>query len=225
MLPRGQFDIGEMPRFGLTQFANRFPVQTQHPEIQISGDVGQDLTIMGEFSRLPLSQIVADFHCVTTWSSIGLKWEGVLFKDVFERLIEPLAKPHEEAQFVILKAQDGARTSLPLGDLMKSNLILATRLNDEPLSETHGAPVRLVAPDHYGYKSIKHLNRLSFHVENPGYRPSGFRFMEHPRARVAYEERGQFISGWLLRHAYRPLIKPTIKLFERARNRRLKELS
>ncbi len=180
---------------------------------------------MGEFSRLPLSQIVADFHCVTTWSSIGLKWEGVLFKDVFERLIEPLAKPHEEAQFVILKAQDGARTSLPLGDLMKSNLILATRLNDEPLSETHGAPVRLVAPDHYGYKSIKHLNRLSFHVENPGYRPSGFRFMEHPRARVAYEERGQFISGWLLRHAYRPLIKPTIKLFERARNRRLKELS
>ncbi len=225
MLPRGQFDIGEMPRFGLTQFANRFPVQTQNPEIQISGDVAQNLTIMNELSRLPMSSIVADFHCVTTWSSIDLKWEGILFKDVFERLIEPLAKPQKEAQFVILKAQDGARTSLPLSDLLKKNVILATRLNDEPLSETHGAPVRLVAPDHYGYKNLKHLNRLSFHVENPGYRPSGFRFMEHPRARVAHEERGQFFPGWLLRHAYRPLIRPTIKLFERATKRRSKEHS
>ena len=214
MLPKGQYDIGKMPKFGLTKFANRFPTQTERPQLHISGDVAQGILIEKELDDLPRTEIVADFHCVTTWSSLGLKWEGVLFKDVFEKLIVPMAKPDNEARFVILKAQDGARTSLPLGDLMNKNVILADRLNDQPLTEEHGAPLRLVAPDHYGYKNLKYINRIAFYIKNPGYRPSAFRFMEHPRGRVAYEERGQFFPGWFLRYAYKPLIKPTIALFE-----------
>ncbi|WP_122073046.1 molybdopterin-dependent oxidoreductase [Pseudophaeobacter sp. EL27] len=216
VLPKGQFDIGDMPRFGLSQFADRFPAQTQCPQLQVSGDMRQEITIGPELSELPQTQVVADFHCVTTWSSLNLKWEGVLFKDVFEHFVQPLGMPDKQARFVILRGQDGDKTSLPLDDLLKSNVILATRLNDEPLSMAHGAPLRLVAPDHYGYKSIKYLNRMSLHVENPGYRPSGFRFMEHPRARVSFEERGQFFPGWFLRYSYRPLIKPTAKLFANA---------
>jgi hypothetical protein len=39
--------------------------------------------------------------------------------------------------------------------------------------------------------------------------------MSHPRARVADEERGQWLPGWLLRYLYRPLVRPTIARFER----------
>ena len=216
MLPKGQYDIGEMPRFGLTQFAHRFPQYPHTPEISISGDVRQKVILGQDLAALPRSQITADFHCVTTWSSLALRWEGVLFKDVYEQFIQPRAMPAKDADFVILKGQDGARTSLPLWDLLRDNVILADHMNGAPLTIEHGAPLRLVVPDHYGYKSVKYLNRISLHSANPGYRPSGFRFMEHPRARVAHEERGQFFPGWLLRYAYKPLVNPTKRLFARA---------
>lgn len=223
-LPKGQFDIGKMPRFGLTKFANRFPAQTDKPELLITGDVKRDIILDEELLAIQRTEIVADFHCVTTWSSLGLRWQGILFRDVFEQLILPNAWPDDKVSFVILKAQDGARTSLPLRDLLQDNVILADRLNDKPLSESHGAPIRLIAPDHYGYKNLKYVNRIELHVKNPGYRPSGFRFMEHLRARVAYEERGNFFPGWVLRYAYKPLIGPTARLFAKATKDRCRNI-
>ena len=40
--------------------------------------------------------------------------------------------------------------------------------------------------------------------------------MDHERARVAYEERGRFISGWILRYLYRPLIAPAIRRMDKS---------
>jgi len=216
MLPKGQYNIGEMPRFGLTQFASRFPSQTKHSRISISGNVENEITFSKEISTLPRSQITADFHCVTTWSSLAQKWEGYLFRDFFHNLIKPIVKPADEARFIVLRSQDGARTSFPLTDLLADNIILADSLNGQALSIEHGAPLRLVASDHYGYKSIKYLNRIEFRDNANGYRPSGFWFMEHPRARVAHEERGRFFPGWMLRYLYRPLVKPTRNRFRQA---------
>jgi len=95
-------------------------------------------------------------------------------------------------------------------------VLLADRLDGEPLSIAHGAPLRLVAPAHYGYKSVKHVNRIEFWRDSRHYRPVGFRFMVHPRARVAREERGRWIPGWALRYLYRPLVRPTASRFERS---------
>jgi len=80
--------------------------------------------------------------------------------------------------------------------------------------------VRLIAPAHYGYKSVKHLSRIEFRNEEDGYRASGFRFMDHPRARVALEERGRGVPGWLLRRLYRPLISDTVARFAKAMTER-----
>jgi DMSO/TMAO reductase YedYZ molybdopterin-dependent catalytic subunit len=107
-----------------------------------------------------------------------------------------------------------------LEDLLAQDVLLADRLNGEPIPVDHGAPLRLIAPAHYGYKSIKHLARIEFRRPDEGYRVSGFRFMDHPRARVALEERGRLVPGWLLRHLYRPLIPGTVSRFANAsRNR------
>lgn len=96
------------------------------------------------------------------------------------------------------------------------DVMIADKLNGEALTIAHGAPLRLVAPAHFAYKSPKHLNRIEFLTSDKGYRPAKFRFMEHPRARVAQEERGIGVPGWALRYAYKPLIKPTIRRFEKA---------
>jgi DMSO/TMAO reductase YedYZ molybdopterin-dependent catalytic subunit len=128
----------------------------------------------------------------------------------------PQAAPRQGAGFVVLRAQDGYRSCLLLEDLLAADVLLADALNGQPLPIEHGAPLRLVAPAHYGYKSVKHLSRIEFCFDDRGYRPAAFRFMEHPRARVAFEERGRWIAGWLLRFLYRPLVGVTITRFDKA---------
>lgn len=215
-LPTGQREIESFPRFGLTPFAVRFPKETATAKIRITGDVETAIDISEELALIERVEQCSDFHCVTTWTRRALQWSGIRFSDFYQKIVVPLAAPTPDATFVVLRGQDGARTSLPLEDLLAPDVLLADRLDGQPLPIEHGAPLRLVAPAHYGYKSVKHLNRIEFWLGSANYRPFGLRFMVHPRARVAKEERGQWVPGWLLRYLYRPLIRPTVSRFERA---------
>lgn len=218
-LPRGQHERSDFPRFGLSRFADRFPRETDRIHLQIAGDIAEPITVADEFDRLPHVDQTSDFHCVTTWSRRALRWSGVPFAEFFRQLIVPRARPHADATFVILRCQDGYAVSLPLADLMADGVLLADRLDGEPLTIAHGAPLRLVAPAHYGYKNAKHLRGVEFWRDDRNYRPAAFRFMDHARARVALEERGRGAPGWVFRILYRPLVSPTIRRFRRALER------
>jgi DMSO/TMAO reductase YedYZ molybdopterin-dependent catalytic subunit len=218
-LPPGQHEIGAFPRFGLYRFATRFPQETSRIQLRISGDVVVSCTIAGELASLPRVQRTSDFHCVTTWTRRSLRWSGFRFADFFQRIAVPLAQPEHDSTVVILRGQDGYATALPLEDLLADSVLLADTLDDQPLSLAHGAPLRLVAPDHYGYKSVKHLAAVEFWRDARHYRAAAFRFMDHPRARVASEERGRGLPGPVLRWLYRPLVGPTIRHFQRALDR------
>lgn len=215
-LPPGQRETADFPRFGLTQFAGRFPSQTIRPSLQVIGLVDSDLSLDDPLQQLPRIEQTSDFHCVTTWSRRSLRWSGVRFADFFERVVRPRARPNAAATLVALRGQDGARTAMQLEDLLSSDVLLADTLDGAPLSVDHGAPLRLIAPQHYGYKSIKHLSRIEFRLPSSGYRVSALTFMDHPRARAAHEERGRYFPGWLLRYAYRPLVRGTTALFQKA---------
>jgi len=214
-LPKGQKAIPEMPRFGLSQFSSRFPAESDRIQITISGKVKNNITVETELENLSLTEQYSDFHCVTTWSHQSIHWSGYKFKDFYHQIVQPLAHPDDDATILILKGQDGARTSMLLEDTLAEDVLLVTSMNQEKLPVKHGGPIRLVAPAHYGYKSIKYLNRIELHRDYSLFKPSSFRFMDHPRARVKHEERGKWIPGWILRHLYRPLVGPTIRLFER----------
>jgi DMSO/TMAO reductase YedYZ molybdopterin-dependent catalytic subunit len=215
-LPPGQREIESFPRFGLIPFAARFPTAIETAKIKIAGDVETPVEVGKELELVERVEQCSDFHCVTTWTRRALQWSGIRFSDFYQQIVVPLARPSPDANFVVLRGQDGARTSLPLDDLLAPDVLLADRLDGQPLPIEHGAPLRLVAPAHYGYKSVKHVNRIEFWLSSANYRPVGLRFMVHPRARVAKEERGQWVPGWLLRYLYRPLIRPTASRFERA---------
>lgn len=215
-LPPGQRETADFPRFGLTQFAGRFPSQTTRPTLQVIGLVDSELSLDDPLQQLPRIEQTSDFHCVTTWSRRSLRWSGVRFADFFERVVRPQARPNAAATLVALRGQDGARTAMQLEDLLSPDVLLADTFDGAPLSVDHGAPLRLIAPQHYGYKSIKHLSRIEFRLPSSGYRVSALTFMDHPRARVAHEERGRYFPGWLLRYAYRPLVRGTVALFQKA---------
>ncbi len=216
-LPPGQREIDQFPRFGLSKYARRFRTEFEPFELVVSGDVQNPITVRtDDLESLPRVQQKSDFHCVTTWTKKGLIWNGFRFSDFYRALVQPKAQPSEQMEVVIFKSQDGFRASLPLTDLLSTDVLLADTLDGTPLSAKHGAPLRLVAPAHYGYKNVKHLNAIELWHDESRFRAPAFRFMNHPRARVAFEERGRGVPGWLLRILYRPLVKPTIRQFERA---------
>lgn len=216
ILPPGQRDSPDFPRFGLSKFASRFPRQTSRIDLEVICDVGEELQLEDALAGLPRVEQVSDFHCVATWTHRGLRWGGVRFVDFYEQVLMPQARPLLGATLVGLRAQDGARTAMRLEDLLAPEVLLADTLGGERLSVAHGAPMRLVAPAHYAYKSVKHLSRIEFMARDVEYPVSGFRFMDHPRARVGLEERGRVFPGWLLRWVYRPLIRGTVARFGRS---------
>lgn len=205
-LPPGQRAVEDFPRFGLFEFAARI-ADPHAATLVVCGDTGLAATV-----PLPLPaglervEQVSDFHCVTTWSRRAVRWGGVRFTDFYERLVLPQACPLRGATLVALRGQDAYVTTLPLDDLLAADVLLADQLDGAPLTLAHGAPLRLVAPAHYGYKSVKHLYAIEFWRDARAFRTAAFGFMDHPRARVAHEERSRYFPGPLLRPFYRSLV-------------------
>lgn len=212
-LPPGQRAREDFPRFGLPKYADRMPDDPIFRGLNIGGDavdaVTLDPTTFFTASRI---EQTSDFHCVTTWSYLNARWSGFRFADLFERLLAPHLHPGASVRLVVFRCGDGYRTALPIDDVTADDVLLADRLANSPLSLEHGAPLRLVAPAHYGYKNAKHIVGIDLWTDEQAFRKPGLaHYMDHPRGRVALEERGRVAPGWLLRVLYRRLIEPTVR--------------
>jgi len=113
-----------------------------------------------EFLKLPKVASVSDFHCVTGWSKLDNRWEGVAFKTIFN-----MVKPLKKARYVTVVAEANYTTSLPLEELLENDVLLAYGHDDKPLAPEHGGPLRLVVPKKYAYKSAKWVRKLRFTEE------------------------------------------------------------
>jgi DMSO/TMAO reductase YedYZ molybdopterin-dependent catalytic subunit len=219
-LPPGQRAIDDFPRFGVLAYAGRLPKMPAVPELQLlAKDESWTTLRVDDLGALQRKELVADFHCVTSWSRCGLRWSGYSFKEFYERLVVPLVRPEADDRFVELTALDGYRTSVLLADLLEENVLLADRLDGGQLSLEHGAPFRLVAPDLYAYKSVKHVSRIRLRKEfRRGL--ADRQTLAHPRGRVALEERGRGLPGPVYRVIYRALIPATLWYYRRYGTRR-----
>jgi len=214
MFPPGQKYRSDFPRFGLPKYASRFPqtLDDRSVDIKINGtdyckiDLASNL-----FTRYTINR---DFHCVTTWSYSGAEWEGIRFLDIYNSLEN--SSEVLTCTSAVLYSQDGYKSTLLLEDLLKDDVLVADKLNGQPLSIEHGAPHRLVAPEHYGYKNVKHLSRIELHTELPVVKRGIDAFLDHPRGRVAFEERSRWVPGVVLRYVYRWLVEGTVRDFKKA---------
>jgi len=113
-----------------------------------------------EFLKLPKTVSTSDFHCVTGWSRLDNKWEGVAFKTITD-----MVNTSEDARYVTVVCEEGYTTSLPLKDSLDDDVLLAYKFDDKPLEPEHGGPLRLVVPKKYAYKSAKWVRKLRFTAE------------------------------------------------------------
>ena len=114
---------------------------------------------------------------------------------------------------------DGYRSVVLVEDALADGVLLAERLDGRPLGADHGAPVRLVSPDQYGYVSTKHLCRIEVHTGEPPDRRASRRhgrlFRVSPAGEGLEEERHGSLPGWLVRPLYRAIKGPVLYLCTR----------
>ena len=149
-------------------------------------------------------------RCVEGWSMV-LPWQGVPLADVIKRF-----KPNSRARYVAFTtlaepdqmpgirypALDWPyREGLRLDEAMNPLTLLATGLYGKDLPNQNGAPLRLVVPWKYGFKSIKSIVRIHFTEQMPvtswnQSQPSEYGFysnvnpdVDHPRWSQASERR------------------------------------
>lgn len=110
-----------------------------------------------EFNALPQTEMVADIHCVTTWSKFDTRWRGVTVDALLAA-----AGLQAPTPWLLAHSLDGYSTNVPLADLVGGRAILATHFDDKPLAHEHGGPARLLVPHLYFWKSAKWVNALQF---------------------------------------------------------------
>ena len=115
------------------------------------------------FRDLPTETFTVDLHCVTRWSKLGTRWEGVSLDTI-------LAGLESDASYALASSYGDYTTNLPLKDLMNRQAWIAFRFNDEDLAPEHGGPARLLVPHLYLWKSAKWVRGITLIQEDqPGF--------------------------------------------------------
>jgi DMSO/TMAO reductase YedYZ molybdopterin-dependent catalytic subunit len=147
----------------------------QHPKLYSLEDI---LTL---FPQVDLSN---DIHCVTGWSKLDASWQGIRTRDIVKDV-----KIQENANYVILHAEEGWTTNLPIADFLKETSLLAHSFNNEPLTPEHGYPLRGVFPHLYFWKSAKWLRGIQFtEHDHPGFwERNGYHMKGDPWLELRYK--------------------------------------
>jgi DMSO/TMAO reductase YedYZ molybdopterin-dependent catalytic subunit len=117
-----------------------------------------------EIENMPITTENVRLTSVSGWT-VRANWQGVRFMEFLNRL-----KLKPTATHVNFESFGGYTTCLPLEELKKENVLLCYKVDDEYLEMEYGAPLRMLIPHKWGYKSIKGLSRITFTDRQiPGY--------------------------------------------------------
>ncbi|MEV4419707.1 molybdopterin-dependent oxidoreductase [Patulibacter sp. NPDC049589] len=112
---------------------------------------------LAELQALPRADQTSDFHCVTGWSVDDVRWGGVRFKD----LLAAVGPTSAAAALSFVSAEEDYFDMLTLEQASVDDAMLAYEMDGAPITRPHGAPVRLVMPQMYGYKGVKWVQRIT----------------------------------------------------------------
>lgn len=160
----------------VAKLAKDFP--TSPWSVEVSGLVNNPTTYsIEDFQKFEPEERIYRLRCVEAWSMV-IPWIGFplhkLLEEVqptaeakyvqFTTLYDPNTMPAQGAEFYNWPYVEGLRLDEAMHDLT----ILATGLYGQPLPNQNGAPIRLVVPWKYGFKSIKAIVK----IELVNYQPS-----------------------------------------------------
>ena len=122
--------------------------------LTVDGLVDETMNLtLEDLQSMPVNE-TERLKCVDGPSGTAV-WTGVRVRDVLDR-----AGLAPGAREVVFHGVDGYTSSLPIDYLQRGDVLLAWGMNHEPLPRDQGYPLRVVAPDKYGYKWVKFVYRV-----------------------------------------------------------------
>jgi methionine sulfoxide reductase catalytic subunit len=158
--------------------ANAHTLKPRPWSIAIEGHVAKPAVYQIEDFIKPhkLEDRVYRLRCVEAWSMV-IPWQGISLAEVvkrvqptsrakfieFQTLMDPVQMPGQRSRVLDWPYQEGLRMDEALHPLA----FLATGLYGKTLPNQNGAPIRLVVPWKYGFKSVKSIVKMRFVEEQP----------------------------------------------------------
>jgi DMSO/TMAO reductase YedYZ molybdopterin-dependent catalytic subunit len=136
--------VASVNGFTLYTVTNGYPSFSANGyRLTIDGLVNKPLTLtIDEILRMPSVTETRFYQCVTGWAVPNAKWTGIRLSSLLDAV-----QPHANAHALTLYSFDGTYTeSLTMQQARHSDVLLAYKLMDQPLSRAQGAPLRLVVP-------------------------------------------------------------------------------
>jgi methionine sulfoxide reductase catalytic subunit len=139
------------------------PINQDTYRLRIGGLVERPQTLaVTDLRRFPHVNQNSRMKCVQCWSSRAT-WGGFRVASLLD-----LVKPRKGAKAVRFDCADKWYEYFSIEDLLSPRVLLAMDMAGAPLADRHGAPLRLIDPSRYGYKSAKLITAVTFLAEGKG---------------------------------------------------------
>lgn len=152
--------------------------KTRPWEIKISGLVEKPMTLDVDdlIKQMPLEERIYRFRCVEAWAMV-VPWIGFPMKALLEK-VQPTAEAKYVRMLTFLDSEVAPQQrnlrypwpyyeGLTLAEAMNDLTILTVGIYGHILPPQHGAPIRLIVPWKYGFKSIKSIVSIELISQKP----------------------------------------------------------
>ena len=158
--------------------ANAHRLNTSGWEIEVDGlvDAPGRYSLTSLLEGLSEEERIYRFRCVEAWSMV-VPWNGVELKDILDKVgvhsgakyvaFETANRPDEMPGLRYPVLDWPYREGLRLDEALHSLTLMATGIYGKPIPNQNGAPIRLVVPWKYGFKSIKSIVRITLTDQEP----------------------------------------------------------
>jgi Oxidoreductase molybdopterin binding domain len=125
------------------------------------------LLTLEDVKNLPHRELVTEFKCIEGWSEI-VHWGGVRFADLIDAYPPAKTAQGKLPRYVYMETPFGDYyCGYNLNACRHPQSLLATDMSGAPLTQAHGAPLRLHMPIKYGYKQIKRIALIAYTDQRP----------------------------------------------------------
>ena len=149
--------------FRIMWYSPPTPIDKENYHLEVGGLVEKPQRIsLARLNAYTQVEQSSRMKCVQCWSGRAT-WGGFHFGELLEDV-----KPSPKATAVRFDCHDKWYEYMSFEEMANPRVLLALRMAGEPLTDQHGAPLRLIDPSKYGYKSCKLITKLTFVEEGKG---------------------------------------------------------